>query len=441
MSLVNDMLDDLEQRRSREPASPLKLDWLAAQPSQKRRRSKVPLAVIVIVAALVLMGVVAWFYLSTMEQRGVQPPVDERQVSAPAIVAKPVTLQAIEWISDEEAMRLRISLSEIKPYSIRRDNNKLILQFYGVENSLSVEDLLPRAPVQSVGVQQQKGDVVATLAIAGEFDFSDRLLKESGHQVEVTIRPVVQQPVGGSKSESNATNKTAVTGSVTDQNTVAKAEVNTVASQPLPAKPKPVVAARSVEPLRLTPSQQDLRAADRARRLLQQGDSYQAQQVLEDILANQPAALRSAKLLASLWLSQQRLERAGELIEFQLTQQPGDIELRLLKGRLLMARGEAEAAVEWLMSASPDIAAHQAYYELLGFAARQSRQYPLSEQVYRGLVAQDNGRGDWLVGLAIALDAQAKISEARNVYRQALADNRLSVPLKQYAQRRLSAAN
>lgn len=437
MSLVNDMLNDLEQRRSGEPARPVDLDWLTgqAEPQKNTRSKRWPVIAMVLVGgAAIAAGSFLWF--------GNNPPTTAPapQPSVSAVEPEQVTsaqLQALSWEREDAVTRAYIKLSESRAYSVQKLPQGLLLRFFGVQSGLQPARMTVEPPVESIAVQRQAEDLLVTLKIGGAFSFSDRLIGERGTEIELIIE--VEKPPSVSTAAASGTDAgpakaaTAVTSGLQPAAGAVPPRVSAVRPAATSAKP-----ANKRTPQQ-TPSQRDMQLAEQARNLIRQGDTYRAENILQDFIATQPEVIRSGRLLASLWLSQQRYQLAESLLVDLLGRYPGDIELRLQRGQLLLARGETGAAVDWLMSASPNIDQFPQYYELLGLAARKNQQYTLSEQTYRGLLASDDNRGDWLVALGIALDAQGRTAEARQVYRQALQARSLSATLKQYAQQRLAS--
>lgn len=429
------MLNDLEQRRSSEPARPVDLDWLTGQAEpQKKPTAKRWLPIGLLLLVVIAVTAAAW-QLLWVEAK---PPAAPAPIAASEIKPEPVTpatLNAMQWTRQDSVTRARIQLSEGRAYSVQKQPPGLRLRFFGVQSGLNPARMSVEPPVESIAVQRAGEDLLVTLKISGEFSFSDRLPGTGGTEIELIIEPEMPAPVAATTAQ--AGDKIEPASSAADNKPAVKAASTATA----PGKPAPVAAKKAVnsKQAQLTPSQQDMQLADLARNLIRRGDSYRAEDLLQDFISRQPDAIRSGRLLASLWLSQQRYQAAESLLLELLAKYPGDIELRLQRGQLLLARGDAAAAVDWLMSASPNIDQYPQYYELLGLAARKNQQYALSEQTYRGLLATDERRGDWLVGLGIALDAQARTAEARQVYRQAVQARTISAALKQYAQQRLAS--
>lgn len=438
MSLVNDMLNDLEARRGKEPAKPVDLDWMSGQGSIARKKSS-HVVLIVALSALVIVAVFgSWLYLKAKQVAPVatSQPTAVSPSTMPLEVAAPATLDNIQWIRDGGVTVLKLRLSENKPYSLSRDEHLLRLRLFEVKSRATVDVLTPQPPVESVVMQMQDEDLVAIFSIKGDFSFSDRLSKTEANTIEIVLKSMAAQPEQNAiamapdrSSPKDPAGTSAVAPQASNKSKVVSSAPVTTQSAPTRSVPKSA---------QLTLSQRDLRLEKQARDLLRKGESYQAEKILQDFVEANSAAVRSAKLLISLWLSQNRFDPANDLIATTLGQYPEDVELRILRARSLLAEERVGDAVDWLMRQAPDMNTYPQYYELLGLAARRDQQYQLSEQAYRGLVATDPDRGDWLVGLAIALDAQARTTEARQAYQRALASAKLSGPLKQYAQQRLA---
>ena len=185
--------------------------------------------------------------------------------------------------------------------------------------------------------------------------------------------------------------------------------------------------------------QRDRSAFKKAEELIRDKQSAAAEQVLVNETTSNPQAVRSGTALASLLISQRRFEEAQELLVHLLRENPDSIELVKTQARLFLVTIKPRKAMDLLMKFSPPMSAHTDYYELLGLSARQEQQYELSVQAYKGLLRYNASRGDWWVGMAIALDMQGEIKAARSAYRSALRSKKIAPTLRDYAQQRLSA--
>lgn len=439
MSLVNDMLNDLEQRRSERSEKPVDLSWLSGQPGAQKRRSYRWLYLALVI---VLLAIIAWLY---RPWQGVPvAPVATTAVKPVAIEAvteqRLAKLTAVNW-SDGQQLRMRLALDHLPSYSLQRNEQGLTLRLFGAETSLQSEWLQPLKPVSDLSIQKQESDVILTLRIDGEYRFSDRVLTTPAQQIEIVIESLAKQPQLAAAVPSQSVDKTradspqsAMPQKVMPQQAIPKQAASTPVKSSGTAKKS---TANNTAP-QLTLSQRDMQLVNSIKQQMLSGDYYHAEQQLEAFVNDNPRATRASKLLATLRIKQQRYDSARQLLEAVLLQNPDDIEARSLKARLLMGQGDNQGALQWLMSSKPSLAQHPEYYELLGLAARRNQQYLLSEQVYRGLVDSDQTRGDWWVGLGIALDAQVKNVAAREAFQRALDSHRTPAALRQYAEQRLA---
>ena len=287
----------------------------------------------------------------------------------------------------------------------------------GAENQLQASDLKTLHPITELSVSQSALGAVLRLKIDGDFSYSDKILPGPDYRFELRIQSLAEQHKESIAGKPPAENKLTVVKPRVSRNEAAK-------------PPQAVVSPP-------TPKQTEQQVVRNAKQLLRKGRPFEAEQLLMGFLKKQPQALNSAKMLMTLWLSQQRYEPLSPLLNRLRASHSNDVDLLVIQARLYLAKSQAGQAVDLLMTAQPDIGRHSDYYELLALAARKNQQYQLSEQAYRGLVDSDALRGDWWVGLGIALDAQGKLANARRAYKQGLKTKHISEPLRDYAQQRL----
>ena len=433
MSLVNDMLSDLDERRGKQAPADLNLEWLDGQQKKTPQRFFKPLFIITLLCSLLLLAAVAWIYQPAATLESAAAVINQSAQPVQPLQQQPVIkqkwLSTLQFTHHGDVTTAVLKLSESLPYLITRVNNTLELTFTGAENRLQASDLKTLNPIIALSVSESELATVLLLKIDGDFSYSDKIVSDSGYRFELRIRPfvppsnepvAVQIPVVSSSiAKTLVATELVEAGPHSSKITLGKS-AETVVSTPTP-----------------TPKQSDTKMVSNARQLLHKGRPFDAERQLENFLSGQPQALKSAKLLMTLWLSRQHYEPLQPLLNRLRIVHSSDVDLLVLQARLYLAKAQAEKTVELLMTAQPDIQRYSDYYELLALAARQSQQYQLSEQAYRGLVNSDPLRGDWWVGLGIALDAQGQLTKARRVYQQALKTNRISQPLHDYAQQRL----
>ena len=442
MSLVNDMLNDLDTHRDRQSDNAVDLTWLTARPNAPRNNRYRPLAIISLSLAIVAAIVVGWLYRPDNILDAMVSDVDKINDEKPANigVVETNTLSDIRFSNSGDKTIVMLILSKTARYRLDRQEQQLSITLLDVGNKLQARDLKPQLPVRSMVVQQAANKVTLTLKLVGQFSYSAEMVADKQVQLDVTIISITDtegtapSDIGNSALLSDvAPDNQPKTDNLSQEDTAA-----TVSSQ-VQSNAETVSSVKKILPL--APEQRDFQVARNARSLLHDGDTIAAEQTLSGFLQQQPLALHSGTMLASILLSQQRFADVEQLLTPLRQQYPDNIRLLAIDARLLLLTDKAGQAVDLLMSARPSVRNNTDYYELLALAARQNKQYLLSEQAYRGLLDSDISQGDWWVGMAIAMDAQGKILQAQTAYRRALKTEYTSVALANYARQRLSGSN
>ncbi len=397
MSLINDMLNDLDTRRSQQQRQETSLDWMSGQKINRKKQWMLPLVISIAIVVLLVFGVGVWRFIQTADMAAVD------------------------------------KLTALNQYSKHQSSGKQSTKGLAVERSFSEEQVVPAPAVMA------KADTPEAIVSSGEASAHKKGVLENGSQAgtavaTTTLVTTVTEPAEkvtiqtsqkkSAKEESNSplietAHKAQQRSSKTNQTAVAEKSADIKTDRPL------------------SRVQQDVRQAKQAEMLIRDGRTVKAETELQDFLQQNPQAERSAELLASLWLSQQRIDEVETLLASLKTYNARSVGLQKIEARLLMLTGRHQQAVELLMTGHPAIELHADYYVLLGLAARQTQQYRLSAEAYSGLLAFDASQGDWWVGLAIALDLQEEFTAAREAYRRALELRKISPALRSYAEQRL----
>lgn len=210
----------------------------------------------------------------------------------------------------------------------------------------------------------------------------------------------------------------------------------------LPAKASAPPVAAAVPPP--TPADAD---AERARsvqtlyadawRLQQAGQTVQAIGRLQRLLEIEASDERGRELLARLYLRQGDRASAIAVLRAGLARLPGQPRWVDLLARTLDGGGMREQAIELLRSDGSESALeHQI---LLGALATQSGQWELAAGAYRRALALAPGEARWWLGLGLALDKQGDALGAQAAYQGALDAGGLSPDNARYVRSRLSA--
>jgi len=207
--------------------------------------------------------------------------------------------------------------------------------------------------------------------------------------------------------------------------------VLTTKVQNIPQVPKPVVKLKPT----VSPRAMDQNNAELALKFFKENEPRNAYRILYDFMESHSVDTKSRTMLVRHLLQDERIAEAGDiLVTTPVDRNP---ELRQMKARWYVARGENTMALHTLRSNLPVLDDFPDYYSLLasyyqrfGFAAKAA-------EIYASLVQYDDS-ANWWAGLAIALDSSKQYSDAVEAYKRALAIPELNIELIEYIENRLS---
>ncbi len=191
------------------------------------------------------------------------------------------------------------------------------------------------------------------------------------------------------------------------------------------APPAPVLEARALQ-------QRGLAARRR-------GDAVAAEALLRDALERDPQLVTARTELAELLIADRRGADAARLLDEGLRIAPGHGAIARIRARLLLDDGEFDAAAGLLRASLPPLAEVPDHYALLAATEQRRGRDADAAVLYRRLLGLRPDAGPWLVGLAISLERLGETAPAATAYRRALADPGLAEVLRRYAGARIRA--
>ncbi|OAN87554.1 hypothetical protein A8B84_15295 [Marinobacter sp. EhC06] len=192
----------------------------------------------------------------------------------------------------------------------------------------------------------------------------------------------------------------------------------------------------SVKQVRETPEAIDRRVSRELSSLLRSGENREAEQRLQELAATQ-AATASREVFARQMLVQGMPDRALAWLPLSVTD--SDAGLRLLRARALHAKGSLPDALAILESNVPTVNQNAEYRVTLATLLQQAGRNTDAARHWSALIAEDDSRAAWWVGLAIALETGGEINSAVRAYSQAAQLPGLSPSLADYVRERLKA--
>jgi MSHA biogenesis protein MshN len=383
MSLLNDALRAAEQRQKRPEVAAAYVGQTARRQSSARWLIPLLLLVIAILAVAVLY--------ERFSQESAQPlMVGQGEAEATTEAAAPVAAP--------------LPASPPMAETTTPEANAAVIQV--------AQDVKPR-PVESAGIASTEPEPSSSPAGQPE------------------PLPQVPEPV-------RATEEVAVVSSIAKEATDAK-KVNTKTVVPAEHASKAeqlaeAPAVPTVKQQRETPEAADMRASRKLSRLLKEGKLGAAEALMGEIEKTQVAPVSRGVLTRSL-LVQGLPDRALHWLPEPVTADYPT--LRLLRSRGLLATGDLSGAVATLLQDVPPVKNHIEYRVTLATLLQQSGQSMASARQWSALLAVDDSRAAWWVGLAIALESQGEAGAAVRAYGQAAQLPGLSSSLADYVRQRI----
>jgi Flp pilus assembly protein TadD len=378
MSLLNDVLRDLDQRSAIPAAEKLHLAHATRDPSGDdypvARKARFDLTrALVWPLVFIASGFGAWVFV----QPDPTPVVSSLEPVRPAAVAV------------SAAVEERVPTPSV---GVESDSRRPP----ATPEAMVVEAVAPEEPPQSVSIAD------ATVPTAD--------IEEAQPRTAVAKEDVPQPEAGPAEAET--------------PNYLALK--NTEVPDVMPVEPAVAVKRRTPAPLA---------ASEQARQQIEAGDLAAAEETVTQRLASHPDDRAARELQIGLLLRGGRYDAALVAIDEGLKGHPDNRKLRLIKARLLAQRGETGPAIELLQAITAQPPASREALQMLGALYQQRQEYAAAIEVYRRLVTTTPSAGSAWVGLAIALDGKGQ-DGALDAYRRALSLGGLPPAAERYARQR-----
>ncbi len=157
-----------------------------------------------------------------------------------------------------------------------------------------------------------------------------------------------------------------------------------------------------------------------AKRMLARGQVERAESRLRPLIRQRPELTEAHELLARALVQRGLPGQATEALEAGLAQAANPERLATLLGRLLIERGEIARARSILAEHAPPLADAPAHHLLLAAAQRQSGDHEAAAEHYRRLSEILPRRGAVWIGLGASLESLDRPAEAATAYNRAL---------------------
>ena len=193
------------------------------------------------------------------------------------------------------------------------------------------------------------------------------------------------------------------------------------------SKPSRVKTAKPVAP----------RPLDEVRQEIELGELSFAEYLLHERLRTTPGDGEARELLIGLMLRGERNDSVMVQLERGLKHEPGNTKFVLIKARLLAQSGDVEGASQVLEAALGNGAGAVERLQMLGALYQQQARYEQAESSYRALLELTPASAAAWAGLGLSLDGLGEPA-AYEAYRQALQLGGLPAAADAYAQERFA---
>ncbi|WP_047532748.1 tetratricopeptide repeat protein [Methylotenera sp. N17] len=221
----------------------------------------------------------------------------------------------------------------------------------------------------------------------------------------------------------------------------ARAQVAIANTMPLPKQTTPnAIESKSVVNKSMTAEQKSAHAYQQAISYLQQGRVAEAQDQLVSALELYPQHEDARQTLVGLLVDNKRLDQAMQVLKsgLQLTsnQAPNHGSYAQTLARLQLDAGLVEDALHTLETHSAYVQQPDAYYALMAVVLQKTGQHAQAITRYQQALSRGATTPAWLIGMAVSLQAEGRAAEAKQAYQQAQA-SQLSPELALFVSQRL----
>jgi MSHA biogenesis protein MshN len=175
----------------------------------------------------------------------------------------------------------------------------------------------------------------------------------------------------------------------------------------------------------------------RAVELMNQGRVELAGDAYAGALRFDPKHAAARQALVALLMGRGRAAEAQGVLRDGLAVLPEHTAWAMLLARLQVEGGDAAGAQATLDGALPYAKNRPDYHAFVGTVLQMQGRYKEAIAHYEIAVRLTPESGRWLTGLAISLEEEKRLPEARDAYQRALATNTLGTDLRAFVERKL----
>lgn len=420
MSLINKMLQDLEERQSGAETLGSLQGYVRATPEPRARPAFWPIAISALAAGVAAISAGIWW-------------MNSQQVNTPVVsVPQPVT-QASSLSLKLDHMPPKLPSEAADQNNVTHDlhpaNGNATLDMSGVSSS-SAENT--QALTERIAADSVLGATAQPLKSVMSPRPEEALQPPLGMPSSAVATRAVSKPEP-KRIEAEAGPALAADGSLSGRKNGALPEPGIAATE---ADVVSVKVSKQIK--QLTPHQQAENEYRRALGLIEQSRGKEAMHALELALHLDSRHGAARQTLAALLLDARRPEDAMRSLSEGLAQDKTQAGLAMMLARLQVDRQEARMAIETLQRSLPHAAERGDYRAFLAALLQREARHREAIEHYLSALGKTPSNGVWWMGIAISLQAENRISEARDAYSRAKTSGALSPELLAFVEQKLA---
>lgn len=430
MSVINQMLKDLEKRTRHSPESKVILTGLGhAQPDKSNFslnwKMTVPILLLILLSLFIVLKKVIGLSpaphqtLANHVTKAVSPVIQLKKNNERIMPAKelltpinPTALTGIVLETHQNGADLRFMLSQTVLYRLDFDekNKKIMIH---LEHAYSVPGIPPIDRLNSLikrmeMTNQSNGELEIAIVLQDGVEMKRVELNQQDHYPELELELFQQSGATGDSKLPMSQVRFGGNGE------------------------------RSVKQLVVDGAANE--AYKKAMEALSAGEEEQAKLLLTDLVDTYPEYVAACETLIKLLLRHGDNKEAENVLLMGLKHQPHYLPFIELRARMLADANKNKEALVLLQSDSPKLNDHPDYYGLMAVLYQRVGEFMMSAKLYEQLLKMNGNKAVWWIGLGIALESLDRRNEALQAYTKAAESDGLTPELNAFVSGRIQTA-
>jgi len=172
--------------------------------------------------------------------------------------------------------------------------------------------------------------------------------------------------------------------------------------------------------------------------LLGQGKNDDARNALSRLVVEHPQHDHARHTLIGLLVQARKTGEAEALADERLARAPDHAGFAMLSARIKLERADLAAALATLQRCAPSAQGNADYYAFTAAVLQRLGRHAEAVEQYRGALRLNPASGVWLMGLGISLQALDRLPESRDAFRRAREATGLTADLRMFVDQRIA---